>query len=225
MTVLKRILMTAVLGVALIAPATAQASTIPYDCSACGNHNTAFDITYSVINAATNTYELKVTAIYDAPGAGLQDYTYINAIALKIDGITYENGTPTLTAGPDGGPWMAMSGGLNSTGCSGSGTGYFCADSAGMGAAHFAPGSPDTWKFVLDLTAPLGSMLTVKFKGHFTDADGGGVGTLISDDFLATETSRSELDVQHAPEPASLVLFGGSLVFLAARLRRKRKLT
>ena len=42
---LKRLILATSMGlVMLLVPATSQASTIPYDCTKCGNHNTAFDI-------------------------------------------------------------------------------------------------------------------------------------------------------------------------------------
>ena len=53
---LKRLILATSMGlVMLLVPATSQASTIPYDCTKCGNHNTAFDITYTVVNPALST--------------------------------------------------------------------------------------------------------------------------------------------------------------------------
>jgi hypothetical protein len=228
MIVLKRFILATSMGLAtLLVPATSQASTIPFDCDKCGNHNTAFDITYTVINPALNTYALTVTATYQPDGAGAMDYVYINAISMKFEGLTFQNGTPSLISGPDGGPWTVIAGGLDASGCTGTGGGFFCANSAGDGAAHSGAGDTDTWVFLLDLTAPLGATQTVHFKGHFVDANGNKVGDLISDNFTATPPGEVDPNCTTActptavPEPASLLLMGAGLSLVAARLRRK----
>lgn len=226
MTVLKRLLIATSLGLALLVPAISSASTISYDCTKCGNHNTAFDITYSVIDSVENTYALTVTAWYQPAGAGAMDYTYINAISMWLYDVNYENGTPTLTTSPDGGPWTVVPGGLNASGCNGSGSTFFCANSAGPGAANVGAGDSDTWVFLLDLDAPLAETQKVHFKGHFVNASGQKVGDLISDDFWANSTDQpgcggGPCTPAAVPEPASLLLMGSGLSFLAMRLRKR----
>ena len=228
MTVLKRLLLATSMGLALLVPATSQASTIPFDCDKCGNHNTAFNITYEVINPALNTYALTVTALYQPAGADAMDYVYINAISMKFEGLTFENGTPSVTLGPDGGPWTVLAGGLDNGGCSGNGGGFFCANSSGVGAGHSGAGDSDTWVFLLDLTAPLGPTQTVHFKGHFVDANGNKIGDLISDNFTATPPGDVDPNCTSVtcsptavPEPASLLLMGAGLSLVAARLRKR----
>ena len=212
----------------LLVPATSQASTIPYDCTKCGNHNTAFDITYTVVNPALNTYDLTVTANYQPDGAGAMDYVYINAISMWIYGVTYENGTPSVVSGPDGGAWTVAAGGLAANGCNGGGTTFFCLNSAGAGAGHDGTADPDTWVIRLDLAAPLGATQAIHFKGHFVDANGNKIGELISDDFTANLFEEPNcgagpcVAVTAVPEPASLLLMGAGLSLVATRLRRRR---
>ena len=222
---LKRLILATSMGLAmLLVPATSQASTIPYDCTKCGDHNTAFDITYTVVNPALNTYQLTVTAWYQPAGAGDMDYTYINAIAMKLNGVTHD-ALPTVS-GPDGGPWTVLNLGLSASGCNGSAAGFFCANSTGSGAAHSGPGDSDTWVFLLDLNAALGPTQTVHFKGHFVDANGNKVGDLISDDFTANlfeepNCGSGPCTPTAVPEPASLLLMGAGLTLLATRLRKR----
>ena len=211
--------------VMLLVPATSQASTIPYDCGTCGSRNTAFDITYTLIDGVAHTYEVTVTALYEPVVPGAPNYAFINAIAMKFDGLSYD--TPLLTSEPDGGPWTSLFGGLSNNGaggCNGTGNGYFCADSAGFGADHSGAGDPDTWVFLIDLTAPLGDTLTGNFKAHFVDANGNKVGDVLSENFSATlggEFGPTSVPTA-VPEPASLLLMGTGLSLVAMRLRRKR---
>jgi hypothetical protein len=226
MTVLKRLLIATSLGLALMVPATSHASTIPYDCTKCGSHNTAFDITYTVVDDVAHTYDLTVTALYQPAGAGAIDYTYINAISLWIYDVTYENGTPSVITGPDGGAWTVVDGGLAANGCNGGGVTFFCVNSAGVGAGHGGAGDSDTWVIRLDLSAALGDTQKIHFKGHFVNANGQKVGDLISDDFFANTTDQPSCGggpctPTAVPEPASLLLMGSGLTLLAARLRKR----
>lgn len=211
----------------MLVPAISQASTIPYDCVKCGNHNTAFDITYTVVDDAANTYDLTVTAWYQPEGAGAMDYMYINAISMWLDGVNYENGTPYVVSGPDGGPWTVLPGGLAANGCNLAGATFFCVNSAGDGAGNTGAGDSDEWVIRLDLDAALGNTQAVHFKGHFVDEDGKKVGDLISDDFTATPPGNPNLNcvdglcTTAVPEPASLLLLGAGLSLVAVRLRRK----
>jgi len=201
----------------LLVPAISQASTISYDCTKCGNHNTAFDITYAVVDDVAHTYDLTVTALYQPDGAGAMDYVYINAISMWIYGVTYENGTPSMVSGPDGGAWSPVSGGLAANGCNGAGANFFCVNSAGAGAGHSGAGDSDTWVIRLDLAAALGDTQAVHFKGHFVDENGRKVGDLISDDFTANLVEEPNCGagpcvvVTTVTEPASLLLMSTSL--------------
>lgn len=217
---LKRLILATSMGLAmLLVPATSQASTIPYNCATCGSHNTAFDITYSVIDPALNTYEVTVTAWYQPAGAGTMDYAFINAISLKLEGLTYD--TPSLISEPvGGGPWEVLDLGLTGNGCAGNGNGFFCADSAGAGASAVAGGS-DTWVFRLELSAPLGDTQQVTFKGHFVNMKGDKVEELAAGVYTATADGFDPNAVAAVPEPASLVLMGAGLSVLAMRLRKR----
>ncbi|MGE5835240.1 MAG: PEP-CTERM sorting domain-containing protein [Acidobacteriota bacterium] len=204
-------------GLALVMPNVAQATTILPNCGTCGNHNTAWDLTYALIDDANNIYTLTVTATYGSP----VDFVYVNTIAFKIDAFTNNyDSIPTVT-GPAEDTWSVTPGGINSGGCSGSGNGFFCANSAGFGATHGGAGTTDTWVFTLNIDNALpnlGATTIGSFKAQFTDATGGFVGPLISEDNVTFGPPQTPV-----PEPASLILFGTGLAAAAAAYRRRRR--
>ena len=194
----------------------AQATTILPNCGTCGNSNTTWDLTLSLLDDANNIYRLTATATYGDP----VDFAFVNAIAFKIDALdgNYE-ATPTVT-GPVESGWTVVPGGISADGCSGAGSGFYCANSTGSGAAP-AVGGTDIWTFLIDVNNSLPNLGTSpgSFKAQFTDSAGAKVGSLLSE---AVTFGTPPADVS-TPEPATLVLFGTGLAAIATAIRRRRK--
>jgi len=211
-------------GFILVVPSVAHATSILPNCNTCGAHNTAWDLTYALVNDAQNIYEFTVKATYGSP----IDFAFVNSIAFKFDSFpqaTDYDTNPTLNSAPAEDSWSVVFGGIsNSSGsgdCSGTGNGFWCAQSLAKGAAPGGAGSTDTWVFTLNLNNALpnlGATTTGSFKAGFTDANGNKVGSLLSEDNVTFGPPPPSV-----PEPASLVLFGTGLAAIAAAVRHRRK--
>jgi hypothetical protein len=131
---------------------------------------------------------------------------------------------PTVT-GPAEDTWNVLSGGIAASGCSGSGNGFYCANSAGFGARHGAAGSTDSWVFLINVSNSLPNLAGViagSFKAHFVDDGGDKAGSLLSEAVTFTFDSPPPPGAS-TPEPATLIMFGTGLAAIATAMRRRRK--
>lgn len=123
-----------------------------------------------------------------------------------------------LTDAPGGASaWQMVSGGLNANGCSGSGSGFGCADWMGSGGgAPVGTGSLLTWIFDVDVKGGLFTdPLSASIKLRYVDEAGKKVGDLVSEPITLSEPPVS------VPEPGTLLLTLTGAAFTVRRLRRR----
>lgn len=135
-----------------------------------------------------------------------------------------------LTGNPPTGIWSYQTGGLNSSGCNGSGAGYICAAATGTGSHLFSfpvgggAATPNLliWQFTIAGTPPsLGDTAHIKY--NYVDLGGNHVGDLGSFDVAIQCIGGSGCDASTVPEPITSALVGGGLVglyFIRRRLPR-----
>ena len=137
--------------------------------------------------------------------------THLDSVALKVSSGLF---AASLFSAPGGtGSWNQVLGGINASGCSGSGSGFDCVEATSIGTSPVVPGGTYTWVF--DLTMDNGALFTgvdeSSVKARYVDDAGTKVGALVSEGITLT--------IVPEPSTALLVALGGSI--LAARRSRR----
>jgi hypothetical protein len=208
---INRMLASAILCLfAFLTFATAKADTIGPSCGSC--LGSSYTLTYA---ATSNPDAFDVFLTINTSGFNSGSSDLLDAVSLKLVSQSSDISSVSLLAAPAT-FGSTTSGGLNSGGCSGSGSGYFCSESTGNGVAVAKSADVYTFEWLLTLTSP-SDLLTgndaVSVKALY-DTSRGKQDGITSEDMTLTKMSA-------VPEPSSLLLLGTGVMGLAGVIKKK----
>ena len=185
------------------------ADPIGPDCSSCNGAIYTLSYSGSPISTTATTETFRITLTIDTSGvAGAIGATSIADVAIKVS----SSAAGALFSAPDLTWSYAGDGGLNASGCDGSGSGWVCA------SGNTAVGAILAWIF--DVEIPTGTLSLSDFgsevKARYVDDEGDKIGALTSE----VITLQSGGPPSEVPEPTTLILLGTGLLGMGL-LRRK----
>lgn len=199
------VVFTLLLGVAM-----AHADSIGPSCGTCQGSIYTLTIVSLTTGSTTDTVQVR----YDIDTSGYNGGgSFLDEVAFKVSSSVLSS---TLLGAPGGiGNWNLVAGGINADGCSGTGSGFECADAVSVASGAPVGGStPLSWLF--EIVIPTGTLISDGFqtvKARYVDPSGNKIGALVSEDI-------------HVPEPSGALLLGCGLLTLGMfagyrELRRK----
>jgi len=204
----------------VLSAAQARADSIGPDCSSCQGSIYTLDIvklsdsTKDLFKGDNlfDTYQVILTidtSGYDKTLGGVR----IDEVAVKISGQINDAKLVSVSPNLDLSTWQSVSGQIGNNGCTGTGSGFQCADwkTTSSVSTSAAVGGTYTWVFNIDIATALYAFnstdpnLLPVIKVRYVDGKDAKVGSVVS---------------ETVPEPTTLALLGVGLSLAAIRRRR-----
>lgn len=210
----KMFMMAAVAGGSLISGAAFADTIGPSACASCEGASYTLTSNFVDLGSSATTDTVNFTLTINTSGVnafnGVLDARLLN-VAIKI---TSDNGlTGALIVQPS--DFVEVLGGLNASGCNGSGAGFDCAQSASGVATSGGP-----YTFVFQETYATGTLLSgnlaASVKARYGSPTAGFLG-------LTSENITIQRPPTGVPEPASMLLLGSGLVGIGLWGVKRRK--
>jgi hypothetical protein len=188
--------------------------------------NVTYTLTYNTTSTA-GTYDVYLTidaSHYDGNSTKYPDY--LNDVAFQLAGKDSDYTVSKVYSSQAGYASGVVPGGLNSSGCNNSGSGFYCLayTGSGLGLATGATGDSYTFEFVVtDLDGfggahglYTGNQSNVEANYEWFNTKTGVTGGQKDNEVLTLTPAAT-------PEPSSLILLGTGLIGAAGTLRRRFK--
>lgn len=200
----------------------ASADPIGPDCPSCGGAIYTLYYNGSALPDADSLHETFRLILDIDTNSYTGGGSYLDNVAIKVSSSVYNY---SLFAAPGGiSDWSLSAGGLDANGCSGSGSGWICANGLANGGKGVSVttgnGAGADYSFIFDVTVNNGSLFTglnSSVKARYVDNNGEKKGSLLSEN----------ITIQRVPEPTTILLLGFGLAGLGLFewKRRRRALT
>jgi len=185
---LKSILITGF--ITAVSAAHANAASIGPNCATCQGSTYTLSVLgmaptdLNPADASFDTYLIALTIDTTGyTGTGVA----IDEIAIKV-ADSVDAASMVDAPGPVG-SWQLVPGGLDASGCTGSGSGFDCSDWVGVGTSQAIVHGPLlTWVLDVDVKSPLlQGVNQATIKARYVDASGNKVGALVSENITVPE--------------------------------------
>jgi hypothetical protein len=154
----------------------------------------------------------RITLTIDTSTLALPGAVAVDAAAIKVSSSVFSSAIFDAPGGAAS--WNLVPGGIGAGGCSGSGSGFDCADWTAAGVGTAVGG---TLSFVFDQTLNNGALFAglegSSIKVRYVNADGNKIGALVSESLSSSPP---------VPEPTAALVFAVGVAVIGSRARRVR---